>query len=266
MRTAFQQIRTLRQSIKQNTNPLPATMKAAIFDLDGTLVDSLGDIADASNYALTQLGYKPFTFEEYRILAGGGNRRLMTKVLKIRMNSEPDADIVHQAVALKMMYEDGPTGHQHSQAFPGAHDMLRTLTKNGIQVAVLSNKNESNVRQIVSKVYYDIPWKYVAGARGDTPLKPDPTAALRILNNHLPGVDASECAFVGDTDYDMKTAKSAGMVPIGVSWGNRKADDMYKFGAATVALQAGDIASFVIEKVKERTEPESYLKTAIKAM
>lgn len=223
-------------------------MKAAIFDLDGTLVDSLGDIADSANHAMTTLGFHNFTVEEYKMMAGGGNTKLMTRVLQDVIGKDPDPQLVAKAVQIKRAYENGPKGHIHTTVFPGAVEMLKSLQEAGIQLGILSNKTEPNVRAVVNDHLPGIDWKYVAGAKDDTPLKPDPTAALKIVQDHMPGVEPADCIFVGDTDIDMKTGQAAGMTPVGVPWGFRSVEELQQNGAEIVVKTAQEIADFVLAR------------------
>jgi len=170
----------------------------------------------------------------------------MTRALRIRLGKEPDAELVRTGVTLKMGFQDGPSGHKNTKAFPGAHDMLKTLARSGILLAILSNKTEQSVRETVAETFPGIEWKHVAGARNDTPLKPDPTAALKIVTEYMPGIEPSECIFVGDTDIDMKTGKAAGMTSVGVPWGFRTAEELTANGATIVVSKPHDIAEFVI--------------------
>eukprot|EP00177_Eucheuma_denticulatum_P008207 GFKZ01014937.1.p1 GENE.GFKZ01014937.1~~GFKZ01014937.1.p1 ORF type:complete len:225 (+),score=34.91 GFKZ01014937.1:440-1114(+) len=221
-------------------------MKAAIFDLDGTLVDSMGDITAACNFAMTTLGFRTFTRSQYNDLAGGGNKRLITNTLRAALGREPEQHLIDKGIQLKIQYDNGPKAHAHVEAFPGMHEMLRELQATGIQLAVLSNKTEHLVRAIVNKVFPDIEWKYVAGARDDTPLKPDPTAAIRLVELYMPGIQPQDVVFVGDTPYDIKTALAAGMVPIGVPWGCRPPAELIEEGADKVIKYASEITDYVI--------------------
>lgn len=222
-------------------------IRGAIFDLDGTLVDSVADIAASANAALAKLGHAPFTVEQFKHLAGGGNKRLMTKALRIRTGKEPDSQLLQRAIKMKMDYENGPNGHDHMATFPGANGMLGKLQQAGVQLAILSNKTENNVRWVVDRMFPEISWKYVAGARDDTPLKPDPTAALRIIKEDMPGLSASDCMFVGDTDVDMKTGKAGGMTSVGVTWGFRSEQELLENGADVVVKSAEEIAKFALQ-------------------
>lgn len=221
--------------------------RAVIFDLDGTLCDSLSDIAAATNFALEALGRATFSVDDYRTMAGNGNELLLQRALtRSSPNGEvPDPATVAKGVVLKMAYQDGVDGHKTTRVFPGIPEMLHALQDAGIAVAVLSNKTEDSVRMVVAEMFPTVQWVYVAGARVDTPLKPDPMAALRIVNECMPGVEPSDCAFVGDTDVDMKTAIAAGMMPIGVPWGFRTESELRANGAVAVVEKAQEIVSLV---------------------
>lgn len=147
----------------------------------------------------------------------------------------PTEELLNKAVAIKKSQEDGPHGHDNTTAYEGVHDMLRRLQEQGIQLAILSNKGEPTVRNIVSTVFPDIKFSHVAGQRDDTPMKPDPFAALRIIEKHFTDdVTPKDVIFVGDTDIDMKTAKAAGCTPIAVPWGCRTREQLTKSGAKEV--------------------------------
>lgn len=216
--------------------------KAAIFDLDGTLVDSLPDIGNAANSALKYLGLRTFTTAEYMSLAGGGHVRLMTNAItQAQGGIPPTEDQLARSVSVKKRQENGPNGHDHTKPFAGIYSMLRTLQNEGLQLAILSNKNEPTVRKIVAHLFPDIKFCHVAGARDDVPLKPNPTAAIRITNRYFENVRPSEVLYIGDTDIDMKTAIGAGLKPIAVPWGCRNSDELYANGASVVVRKPDDI-------------------------
>lgn len=233
--------------------------KAAIFDLDGTLVDSLPDIGNAANMALQYLGLRTFTVAEYKTFAGGGHWRLMEKAITLAQNGLPPThDELARAVAVKKRQENGPNGHDHTTAYSGVHDMMRELQNRGLQLAILSNKQEPTVRRVVSKLFPDIHFRHVAGEREDTPLKPDPTAAIRILNEDFDDVDASECLFIGDTDIDMKTAIGAGLTPVAVPWGCRKPEQLRAHGAAFVMDKPGDLVKYAFSEAEVESPTHSF--------
>lgn len=223
--------------------------KAIIFDLDGTLVDSVPDIASAANLALRHLGLRTFSVPEYKKFAGGGHWRLLTKAITLAQDGVPPSpEMLNKAVAIKKSQEDGPHGHDHTTAYEGVHDMLRRLQAEGIQLAILSNKGEPTVRNIVSSVFPDIKFAHVAGQRDDTPMKPDPFAALRIIEKHFTDdVSPKDVLFVGDTDIDMKTGTAAGCTPIAVPWGCRTREELTKNGAKEVLKTSEQLVKIALK-------------------
>lgn len=222
-------------------------IKGAIFDLDGTLVDSVPDIASAANLALRHLGLRTFSVSEYKKFAGGGHWRLLTTAITLAQNGVPPSpEMLEKAVAIKKSQEDGPHGHDHTTAYEGVHEMLRKLQNDGVQLAILSNKGEPTVRNIVSTVFPDIKFRHVAGQRDDTPMKPDPFAALRIIEKHFDAdVTPKDVVFVGDTDIDMKTGTAAGCTPVAVPWGCRKKEELLANGAKQVIRSCDDLIKIV---------------------
>ncbi len=207
-------------------------IRAAIFDLDGTLVDSLAHIAAACNDVLTTHGRLPLPIAAYARFAGGGNTLLLERTFA-HVALPTDAPTIAAAVAQKRRYDDA-AGTEHLQAFPHAANMLGALTTAGLRLAVLSNKTQHLVRLSAAHCLPHTTFAVVHGARDDVPLKPSATPALAILHEHFPGLRADECAFIGDTPVDMHTARNAGMLPIGVSWGFRSKDELVEAGAHVV--------------------------------
>jgi phosphoglycolate phosphatase len=227
-------------------------------------VSSLPDIADSVNHALETIEHvPPFPVVAFNTLAGNGNVTLATRALRAADLLGParrdpsmiraaaadsatgapiDPSRVTRIVEAKMAYERGPNGHRHCAPFPGIVDMLETLVARGIKLAVLSNKTEFEVRATVTRLFPNVPFVHVAGARDDTPLKPDPYAALVIASEHL-RLCPEQVAFVGDTDVDMKTAVNAGMFAVGVEWGFREIDELREHGANVVASRSADITA-----------------------
>lgn len=230
-------------SPKLSTTPY----QAVIFDLDGTLVDSTATLVNATNYALKNLGFPTFSVDEIRPMLGGGTRKLVTRALTKALNGEtPSGDILDKACKLKMEYESTDEARDAKIPFPYVKPMLQRLQDAGIQMAVLSNSKEENVRKIVNNHFGDIKWKHIAGAREDTPLKPNPLASLRIQNKYMDKVQVGNTCFVGDSEFDMKTAINSNMTPIAVPWGIRDTSVLVEHGAHVVAGEMNDIASFII--------------------
>jgi len=210
-------------------------------------VDSTVTLVNATNYALQKLGYATFTVEEIRPMLGGGTRKLVTRALTKVLNGEiPSGDLIDRACVFKTAYEATPEAQNAKVPFPHVLPMLTRLQNAGIQMAVLSNSKEENVVKIVTKHFGSIQWKHIAGARADTPLKPNPLASLRIQNKYMEKVEVGKTCFVGDSEFDMKTAINSNMTPIAVPWGIRDVETLVDNGAHVVAGTMNDIASFIV--------------------
>lgn len=203
----------------------------------------------ATNHALKELGHGAIAELEYKHLAGGGNQILMTNAIRHSSGATPAAAEVSKGVALKMAFE-AARGEGAIKEFAGATEALVALSGAGLQLAVLSNKAELLVREAVVHCFPSVPWVAVCGARDDTPVKPSPVAALRIVERHMPGIDPKECAFVGDTSVDMQTGVAAGMFPVGVAWGFRDEEELERNGAKAIARQCADIVKILLEEEK----------------
>lgn len=200
-----------------------ANQPAALFDLDGTLLDTLADIAAAANHALVELGQPAHPVAAYRYMAGDGADVLMQRAL-------PKDSQVLAAEALrcfKAYYIDH--AFDHTALYDGVAMMLDGLVERGWQLAVLSNKPHENTQRVVERLLGRWPWAEVAGHKPDVPKKPDPTSALAIVERL--GLSPDEVWYLGDTNTDMLTATSAGMIAVGVLWGFRDRDELVEHGA-----------------------------------
>ncbi|MFC1609934.1 HAD family hydrolase [Myxococcota bacterium] len=198
---------------------------AIIFDLDGTLLDTLADLAASANHMLIVLGAETHATDTYKQLIGDGIRTLVRLALPDKLR---DRETVTRGVEL-MRDEYGRRWSDATRPYPGVEELLSELDARRLPMAVLSNKPHDFTREIVSTFLGNIPFRRVIGARPSAPKKPDPTTALEIAASidAIPG----RTFFVGDSGVDMKTAVNAGMVPIGVSWGFRTADELRHAGA-----------------------------------
>lgn len=219
--------------------------EAVIFDLDGTLLDSLADIAAACNHALEQLGYERVNEARFASIAGVGTRPLLSRLLRdARGGVDAEASLLESAVKLKLSFED-ENDHKLTKPFKGVEAMLHELQNARVPMAILSNKTQDVVRRVTARFFSRISFRHIGGAVVDTPLKPDATAALRIARECFDNVEPSRCLFVGDTDVDMRTAINAGMTPVAVSWGFRPAQQLVRTGASTVVSEASQIVQLV---------------------
>lgn len=199
--------------------------EAVIFDLDGTLLDSLEGIADAMNMLLLQLGYPTYPLEAYKYFVGEGLEELLKRTVpagKLSLLS-PDR-LVEQYRAL---YET--TWPLKTVPYEGIPEMLDALTAENIKLAVLSNKSDEFVGRMTAALLPRWKFEAVKGLRVGVPRKPDPALALEIAG--ITGVKPTNTIFMGDSGVDMKTANRANMVAVGVLWGFRQPEELLANGA-----------------------------------
>ena len=196
---------------------------AVIFDLDGTLLNTLGDLRAATNHALEVRGLPPHSMEEIRQFIGNGIRLLICRAMP---EGTPEAEIDAALDDFKAYY----AAHIHDRTVPydGIPQLLTALRKRGIKVAVLSNKIDSASQQLIE---YFFPGKtdVVFGEHVGVPRKPDPTSCRMVMQQL--GVQPEQVLYVGDSGTDMQTAKNAGLYAVGVTWGFRSKEVLLKYGA-----------------------------------
>jgi phosphoglycolate phosphatase len=199
-----------------------------LFDLDGTLADTLEDLADAMNRVLRGEGLPEHGYAEYQRMIGHGIHQLVRNALP---GDERDEAAVTRCFTL-MMADYGEHSLVKTHLYPGVTGLLRALRDAGLALAVLSNKADAPTRRIVAALFADDTFAAVAGAQPDVPLKPDPAGAL--LAAASLGLEPGRMLYVGDSPTDMRTARAAGMTPVGVSWGFRTRDELAEAGASAV--------------------------------
>lgn len=196
---------------------------AVIFDLDGTLLNTLGDLRAATNHALEVRGLPPHSMEEIRQFIGNGIRLLICRAMP---EGTPEAEIDAALDDFKAYY----AAHIHDRTVPydGIPQLLTALRKRGIKVAVLSNKIDSASQQLIE---YFFPGKtdVVFGEHVGVPRKPDPTSCRMVMQQL--GVQPEQVLYVGDSGTDMQTAKNAGLYAVGVTWGFRSKEVLLEHGA-----------------------------------
>ncbi len=201
--------------------------KAMIFDLDGTLADTIKDLIDAVNKALTDHGLPTHTYDEGRKLIGRGVRNLMMRALP--EDHPKDAAFIDNITDLMMSYYSRQCVHR-TKAYPGIEDLLRYLNYQKIPCAVVTNKPEDTAKFIIEKLFFHWPFKIIVGQSERFPRKPDPTALLHVIEQL--GVEAKECIYVGDSSVDYQTAKNAGVLPVLSLWGYGNADVLKSYDDA----------------------------------
>ncbi|MBW1847154.1 MAG: HAD family hydrolase [Deltaproteobacteria bacterium] len=213
--------------------------KAVIFDLDGTLLDTLQDLANSYNRVLKKMGFPTHLVDAYRYFVGEGARVCMTRALPAE-----NRDVVTIDTSLQMFLDDyAQNWNIYTKPYKGIPEMLKALSELDLKMAILSNKPQEDTEKCVKKFLSNWKFEVIFGQKDSVPKKPDPTAALEI--SRLLGVLPEEFFFIGDTPIDMKTATAAGMVPFGVLWGFRSIDELIKSGARATIKTATDIPSLV---------------------
>lgn len=196
---------------------------AVIFDLDGTLLNTLGDLRAATNHALEVRGLPPHSMEEIRQFIGNGIRLLICRAMP---EGTPEAEIDAALDDFKAYY----AAHIHDRTVPydGIPQLLTALRKRGVKVAVLSNKIDSASQQLIE---YFFPGKtdVVFGEHVGVPRKPDPTSCRMVMQQL--GVQPEQVLYVGDSGTDMQTAKNASLYAVGVTWGFRSKEVLLEYGA-----------------------------------
>ena len=199
-----------------------------ICDLDGTLVDTLEDLADALNRVLRGEQAPGHSLATYRLLVGKGIRDLVAQALPPEKRS---AETIARCYE-RMLADYGEHCLIKTRRYDGVAELVRGLRAAGVKRAVLSNKSHDLTRRIVESLFGRGDFDLVVGARPDMPLKPDPTVAL-LIGDRL-GIAPGRMAFLGDSGIDMRTAVAAGMIPVGAAWGFRTKDELVENGASAV--------------------------------
>ncbi len=206
--------------------PAASLYKAVLFDLDGTLLDTLEDIAGSMNAVLERRDFPPFTVEGYKSLVGDGIDEMVRRACAPA--PVPDKDV--RTIINEFREEYDRRWRLHSRPYPGISELLEALIRRGIRLAVLSNKAHAYTERMVLELLPDFHFDSIRGATPDVPLKPDPSAALMIAEALRTA--PSGFIFLGDTKIDMRTARAAGMTPVGALWGFRGAEELLENGAA----------------------------------
>ena len=219
----------------------PVKYRCVLFDLDGTLVDTIADIALSMNRALESRGFPARKEEEYPALVGRGIRNLARDCLPPGERRDQNIDQVMEAAS--RFYQEKPV--VHSRPYPGIPELLAALSRLKVRCAVLSNKPDEITRLVIRGLFPPDSFDLVQGEISGVPRKPDPSAAWDILVRL--GCTPRETVFMGDSDVDMETARNIGCFPLGVNWGFRPAELLEKAGAARVIKRPEELLSLITE-------------------
>ncbi len=214
-------------------------MKGIIFDLDGTLLNSLEDIADAANYALNQEGLPPHKLDEYNYFVGNGLKVLIKRIVPEGTAESTILDCYNNFIS---QYKEN--WNRKSRPYKNITTMLATLQDNDIKLAVLSNKPDLCTRKVVTHYFGDYNFEYVAGQKEGVKKKPDPAGALEALKQL--GLPREEVVFVGDSSVDMQTGKNCQLFTIGVSWGFRPISELIEYQADLIVNTPQEIIDYVL--------------------
>lgn len=221
-------------------------LEGVIFDLDGTLLNTLADIADAENKTLTEYGLPTLPVEQFRWIVGGGADNIAQRLLPISMHNEQA--ITNFVQRFRFHYHQN--WHTKTCFYDGVTELLTQLKIQQIKLAILSNKPEEFALKIVDFYFPDwqeqssaITFTHVMGQSNDKPVKPNPQTALEIANDWNTSPDC--IGFIGDSDIDILTANNAGMVSIGAEWGFRGKEELITTGAELILETPLELLNYI---------------------
>lgn len=213
--------------------------KLVIFDLDGTLLDTIGDLAAATNYALSEFNFPVHPEAAYRFFVGNGINKLIERALPEANRSTDEIAMVKHEF-MKYYQEHG---EEETRPYPGINELLAELTQKGYQLAVASNKFHSGTVELVNYFFPEIPFVSVLGQREGVPVKPSPRIVEELCT--AAGVSTAETLYIGDSGVDAATALNAGVDFVGVLWGFRPQSELEAAGATVFVEKADEIVTLV---------------------
>lgn len=212
---------------------------AVLFDLDGTLLDTLEDIADAANRVLARHRYPAHTVDAYRFFVGEGARTLVERTLPEEARDDETIDRLYA----EFRSEYARNWNAKTRPYRGVPEMLDGLVERGLKIAVLSNKPDDFTRRCVEELLGGWRFDVVLGHHDGIAAKPDPAGALRVAAGL--GVPPERILFAGDSSIDVRTAIAAGMFPVGVLWGFRPREELEKSGARAIIEAPVDLVALL---------------------
>lgn len=217
--------------------------KLAIFDLDGTLLDTVQDLGEATNHALRTLGFKEREGEEYKILCGKGIYNLFKAALPEGASTE---DNVKKMASLFLPYYDE---HKcdYTRPYAGIIEMLDTITEAGVRIALASNKYQEGAEKLVKHFFRNYDFLKIMGQEDGRPIKPDP-AIVDIIIAEDGAINKNEVVYIGDSNVDMQTGINAGVRTIGVTWGFRSRKELEAYSPWRIAESPAELKDFVLEE------------------
>lgn len=214
--------------------------KLAIFDLDGTILDTLQDLSDAVNYVMEKYGYKKRSLTDVRKFLGYGGVNLITRSIGQEISSEEFDEIYRSYIEYYSNHCDIKT-----EPYEGIYQMLENLKKAGMKLAVVSNKGDRQVQILVEKHFKGL-FDFAHGERKNIKRKPDKEAIISIVNEF--GFDVEECIYIGDSEVDLLTANNSGMDHIVVDFGFRDYQFLKATGAEVILSSANEIEKYLLNR------------------
>lgn len=223
--------------------------RLVIFDLDGTLLNTIADLAAATNQALQHYGYPTHQTEAYHFFVGNGINKLFERALPEKERTEENI--------LKIRSQFIPYYDRHnadmSRPYPGIPELLKTLQQQGIMIAVASNKYQMATSKLVARYFPTTHFVKILGQREGIPVKPDPYIIYEIMETA--GVEKEDILYVGDSDVDIRTAHNAGVTAVGVTWGFRPRTELEALHPAHIIEEAGELIPLI-----QATSPSAFIR------
>ena len=211
------------------------SIKLAIFDLDGTLLNTISDLAQSTNFALQQNDFSGHPIEAYKFFVGNGINKLFERALP--ENEKTEENIIRIKKSFIPYYDEHNT--DYTKPYEGIDELLKTLQSKGCMLAVASNKYHAATEKLIKYSFPDISFEAVLGQRENVPVKPDPAIVYDILK--ITDVSPEEAIYIGDSGVDMLTASNSGIFSIGVTWGFRPRAELEAAGANYIADTTAEI-------------------------
>lgn len=214
--------------------------KLAIFDLDGTLLNTIKDLGEAVNYALDRNGFHTHSVASYPYFVGNGVKRLIERALP--EDARKKSSVVNTMLKdFKQYYNEHNT--DRTKPYDGIPELLQELLDSGVQLAVASNKYQQATLKIINHFFPDIPWVAIQGQQEGVPVKPDPSIIFMILSQAK--IAKQDTIYIGDSGIDMETARRACIDSIGVTWGFRPVKELKEYHANAIINRPQDIIPII---------------------
>lgn len=212
----------------------------AVFDLDGTLLNTIGDLAESCNYVMRENSLPQHTLDEYRSFVGNGVKRLVERATPEHLRTSEYVECLRtRFVEYYQQHID-----LHTVPYSGIHETLRKLSVDGVRLAVASNKFQAGTAKLISLFFPDVPFSTVFGSREGVPVKPAPDVVFEIMR--LNGIAPDRTIYIGDSGVDMQTAAAAGVFSVGCAWGFRSQSELSENGAQAIIHDSSELLRLIL--------------------